>query len=64
MRWRAAIRGCFFIHTAVARLFDKTGIKGEHRVLIRQNTGNFTKRVPVTGLAGELLFLANKTPVF
>jgi hypothetical protein len=50
VRWRAAIRGWFFIHTAVTRLFDKTGIKGEYRVFIRENTGNFTKWVPVIEL--------------
>ena len=50
MRWKATIRGYFFIHTAVTRLFDKTGIKGEYWVFIRENTGYFTKWVPVTEL--------------
>ena len=50
MRWRATIRGYFFIHTAVTCLFDKTGVKGEYRVFIRKNTGNFTKWAPVTEL--------------
>jgi hypothetical protein len=34
----------FFIHTAVTCLFDKTGVKGEHRVFIRKNTGYFTTK--------------------
>ena len=50
MRFKAITRGCFFIQTAVTRLFDKAGIKGEYRVFIRKNTGNFTKWVPVTEL--------------
>jgi hypothetical protein len=31
VRWGAAIRAFNLIHKAVARLFDKTGKKGEHR---------------------------------
>ena len=42
--------GLFFIHTAVTRLFDKTGKKGEYRAFIRENTGYFTKWVPATEL--------------
>ena len=52
MRWKATIRGYFFIHTAVTPQIDKTGIKGEYRVFIRGNTGYFTKWVPVTGRGG------------
>ena len=52
MRWKATIRGYFFIHTAVTPQIDKTGIKGEYRVFIRENTGYFTKWVPVTGRGG------------
>ena len=42
----------FFIHAAVTRLFDKTGIKGEYRVFISKIIGYFTKWVPVTKLPG------------
>jgi hypothetical protein len=44
VRWRATIRAFDFIHTAVTRLFDKTGKKGECRV--SKITGYFTKWVP------------------
>ena len=50
MHCKATTRGCFFIHTAVTRLFDKTGIKGENRVFVRKNAGHFTKWVLVTEL--------------
>jgi hypothetical protein len=50
MRWGATIRGCFFNHTAVARLFIKTGVNSKHQALARKNTGVFTKWVPVTEL--------------
>jgi hypothetical protein len=45
VRWGATIRGFFFIHAAVTRLFDKTGIKGEYRVFIRENTGRLFHKV-------------------
>ena len=44
------IRDCVFIHTVVARLFDKTGINSRHQVLVRGNAGIFAKRAPVTKL--------------
>ena len=50
MRWKATIRGYFFIHTAVTPQIDKTGIKGEYRVFTRKNTGNCTKWAPATEL--------------
>jgi hypothetical protein len=30
MRWKATIRGYFFIHTAVTPQIDKTGAQGEY----------------------------------
>jgi hypothetical protein len=41
MRWGAAIRGCFFVHTAAVRPFDQTGVSRKCQVFARENAGEF-----------------------